>query len=52
MAFVSIKIEWDGRLARLLPSEGDGRDARPTLHRSPSGHSRTQAMHAPGQDMN
>jgi len=25
--------EWDGRLARLFGSKGDGRDARPTLFR-------------------
>ena len=31
MVFVAIKIEWDGRLARLFSSKDDGRDARPTL---------------------
>ena len=31
MAFVAIKIEWDGRLARHLWNGEDGRDARPTL---------------------
>jgi hypothetical protein len=43
MAFVAIRIEWDGRLARHLWNGRDGRVARLTLlppayfHRNPSG---------------